>query len=64
MGTIRKVAAWSPTLLLGVLIAFAVSQGLGIESVVVLALLLVQALVLVAPHVSQWVGRKIAERSS
>lgn len=61
MGIIQKAGTWSPTLLLGVLIAFAVSQGLGIESLVVVALLAVQALILVAPHVSRWVGKRIGQ---
>lgn len=61
MGTIQKAATWSPTLLLGVMIAFAGSQGLGIESRVVVALLLIQALILAAPHVSRWVGERISQ---
>jgi hypothetical protein len=60
MGAIQKAATWAPTILLGVMIVFAVSQGLGIESLVIVALLLIQAVFLAAPHLSRWIGQQIS----
>lgn len=60
---LAKIGAWIPTILLVIILAFAAINGWGVESVVILGLLLIQALVFVIPWAAEVIGRKAGERN-
>jgi len=59
MGRLWSVVQFAPLVLLVLLLAIGVAFGGGVEPLVLLALLVVQAVVLAAPRVAGWAGRQL-----
>jgi hypothetical protein len=61
---LRRVGRWTPSILLAVLLALGLSSGAGIETGVIIALIVVQVLVIGLPKAAHQLGAWYGARGS